>query len=193
MKKLYFISAGIAIVVIATIIWLKYPFFEHGDTPTPAPDMSPCTGAIEVEPSTPCVVDTGDIPEPGHGFFFRYPKNAGVTQSSLNVTTIEHSILSEDADPSYMGPFYLITFYYNDSASIDSFDAMFANGKPDVLAGKSVIKSTEAKFPNPEYPFTTAYYLDNNGKRVIAIIAGYDSDMLKQAEVIFIEGFRWEG
>ncbi|KKW28441.1 MAG: hypothetical protein UY72_C0072G0001 [Candidatus Uhrbacteria bacterium GW2011_GWD2_52_7] len=187
MKNTRIVFGGFVVIAAAVLFWSKFPLKQNEPT-----DVSPCTGAVQVEPTTPCVIVTGEIPEPGHGFLFRYPENSETTQSSLNVTTIEHGFFSDDAEPSYKDPFYLITFYYNENVSLDAFHAMFAVSEPDNLAGKLVVKSSEAKFPNAEYPFATAYYLDNNGKDAIAIIAGYDSDMLKQAEVIFEEGFRWE-
>ena len=187
MKNTRIVFGGFFVVAAVVLFWSKFPLKQNEPT-----DVSPCTGAVQVEPTTPCVIATGEIPEPGHGFLFRYPENSETTQSSLNVTTIEHGFFSDDAEPSYKDPFYLITFYYNENVSLDSFNAMFADGKSDVLVGKSVVKSTEAKFPNPEYPSTVAYYLENNNKAAIVIIAGYDGDMLIKAEAIFEEGFRWE-
>lgn len=184
------VVGGIVLLIVITAVIWSVTRTDRDDTQHAT---SPCTGAELTESAlTPCVVATHTIPENGQGFTFHYPDNSGVEQSSLDVATVERSTLDDVDNPLPLGPYYLITLYYNDNVSIDAFNAMFKDGKADVLAGKSVIKSTEALFPNPEYPYATAYYINNNGKDAIAIVAGYDSDMLIQAEAIFEDGFSWE-
>lgn len=180
MKKSLITLGGIALIttIIAGIsIFLLLSSQQKENNRVEA---SPCTRAATNESSTPCVVETREIPGSGYGFSFRYPENNEVTQSSLDFAMIE--------DESS----YLMTFYYNEHVSPEVFSTLFVNETKETLAGLSVLKSNEAKFPNPLYPNTTAYYLENNGKKAMVIIAADDREKLNQAEAIFIEGFSWE-
>lgn len=181
MNKRHIIFGSAVLVIIITAIFSNVYFKqrEHNE--------SPCTGApIGAGAVTPCTIDTGKVMESGYGFNFIHPEGIGGIQTK-GVSMIENSILNEDG-----GPYYLITFYYNENVNIDAFNAVFTNGKSEMLAGKSIIKSTEATFPNPEYMATTAYYLSNNGKDAIVVIAADGRDMLEEAEVIFQNGLVWE-
>ncbi|MFA6018095.1 MAG: hypothetical protein WCT28_03700 [Patescibacteria group bacterium] len=181
MNKRHILFGSAVLVILITAIFSNVYFKQHELR------ESPCTGTpTETGTITPCAIDTEEVMESGHGFNFIHPEGIGGIQTE-GVSMIEHSILSEDG-----GPYYLITFYYNNNVNIDAFNTMFPNGKSEMLAGKSVIKSTEAKFPNPEYMATTAYYLSNNGKDAMVVIAADGRDMLEDAKVIFQNGFVWE-
>lgn len=181
MKKTL-ITLGSITLITAVIAGISiFLLFSSQEKENNRIETSPCTGEAANEPSTPCMVDTREIPGSGYGFSFRYPENSGSIQSSS-----DFAMIIEDES------LYIMTFYYNEHVSPEVFSTLFANETRETLAGLSVLKSNEAKFPNPMYPYTTAYYLENKGKKAMVIIAADDREKLSQAETIFIEGFRWE-
>lgn len=182
-KTIVVVSALLMVPLMSFGVW-QFAQGEQG--------VSPCTGAVvPVEDIAPCVVDTHDFDAGAIRYY--YPDEASVITSSLNVATVERSMLEfmVDAAPPPFGPFYKTSFYFTDAVSEEAFWVLFADVTKATLHDREVLVGTTANFPDAEYPFAQAYYLTNGAVDTIVVVAGNDRESLAEAITLFEDGVTW--
>lgn len=177
MKK-FFSVFGAALVVVVGV------FVVQGQTKW---GVSPCTGEtlpIDEIPEGGCIVIDYTIRD--DAFAFRYPENTGGA-SSGDYWEVSHDSSYEDD-----GPFYRILIYRNEDVSQATFAVLFNDVQGATLADRSVMRSTSAKFPDPSYQDTIAYYAEVEGDDVMIIVSAFAPEHLTLADAILKDGFTWK-